>query len=268
VGHRLVAVADRNGDPSVYSWITGGHYWIQVPGVATYRFQQDAASVTAWPDPGAREDAVIDAYQTSALPMGMHAKLGHEAFHASAILADGGVAAFCGPSEVGKSTTAYGLGLRGYPLWADDAVTFTIGKRQSVASIALPASFKLRSDVDPYLRRASVAKTVKTAPPWTSAPMLSLFLLQRASEPPLRSKVVTIEPMSPADALLAVFANAYRFRPSSRLRERKMMRSYLELVVRVPVYQVTCFPGRRGLEDLLDKIEETLESADRRRNRV
>jgi hypothetical protein len=91
--------------------------------------------------------------------------------------------------------------------------------------------------------------------------MLSLFLLHRASEPSLGSKVVTIAPLSPADALVAVFANAYRFRPSHRIRERRMMRSYLELVVRVPVYQVTCFPGRRGLEDLLDKIEETLVSA-------
>ena len=55
--------------------------------------------------------------------MALHAH-GDEAIHASAVLLGDAVVAFCGRSQTGKSTVAYGLHRRGCRVWADDTLVF------------------------------------------------------------------------------------------------------------------------------------------------
>src|SRR5262249_58014027 len=96
--------------------------------------------VRAAPHAGVGAASVAEAYRWPALPFVLHA-LGREVLHASAVVTDRGVVAFCGASGCGKSTTAYALARAGFPHWADDLVVLDIGDDHVVA---LPSPFQVR----------------------------------------------------------------------------------------------------------------------------
>src|SRR5262245_52695473 len=112
---------DRSGRVVARCRGAHGRYWMELPAVATFRFDGESARVEAAPRPGIAPDALSAAYRHSALPLVLHAR-GHEVLHASAALMPRGIVALCGPSQSGKSTIAYGLDRRGHALWADDAL--------------------------------------------------------------------------------------------------------------------------------------------------
>src|SRR5690606_18526516 len=87
---------------------------------------------------------IQDSYQRCVLPLVLQAA-GTEVLHASAVLTPRGVLALCAESGTGKSTLAYGLSRRGYPLWADDAVAF---EADETCTNAMPLPFALRLQRD------------------------------------------------------------------------------------------------------------------------
>lgn len=255
---RHVAVADGKGRPTAYTWVSRGRPHVYVDGVATFGFDACSCVATAWPDNGVQQPQVIDTYHATALPLGLQGTHDYEAIHASAVLAPRGVAAFCGASEVGKSTTAFELSQRGHPVWADDAVAFEVSVRGSVISTSLPFSLKLRRETELCLRRDDTACAGEPPIVQPRSPLAIVFVLQRTSREALRGEPVDIEQMAASDALVALLPNAYRFRPQSRDRERRVMQSYLELVVNVPVFRLRFVPGLERTEALLDAIEQLL----------
>jgi hypothetical protein len=97
---------------------------MHLPGVASYRLHPGGGEVTAIPDPTAGSQRVASDYERTVLPMALQFA-GREVLHASGILAPQGAVAFCAVSMTGKSTLAHEFSLRGYSLWADDAVAST-----------------------------------------------------------------------------------------------------------------------------------------------
>src|SRR5205823_1705698 len=88
-------------------------------------------------------ELVDDLFRTAVVPLALQV-FGYEVLHASAVRTESGVSAFCGLSGTGKSTVAYGLSRRGYPLWADDAVVFSAVDEGTTHCFRIPFAFHLR----------------------------------------------------------------------------------------------------------------------------
>jgi hypothetical protein len=253
----------RDEDGEIYA--TGGRvneaYWIEVPGVGTFRLGgDDGGEVAVTPLPNIADAAILENYQRIVLPLLLHA-CGSELVHASAILAPfGGVVAFAGGTRSGKSTLAYALSLRGNPIWADDAVLFQAGNGP-VESTPLPFALRIRQ---PSARFFDLQAEIEAE--WRplfvegddTRPLAAVCLLEQMSGGTGAGRAVEVELRDPASAFPAVLGHSYRFSIKEPRRKREMMSRYLELTAQVPVYDVRFCPGLEGMGDLLDRIEQTV----------
>jgi hypothetical protein len=253
----------RDEDGEIYA--TGGRageaYWIEVPGVGTFRLGgDDGDEVAVTPLPNIANAEILENYQRIVLPLLLHAR-GSELVHASAVVApSGGVVAFAGGTRTGKSTLAYALSLRGHPIWADDAVLFQTGK-SAVESIPLPFALRIRQ---PSARFFDLQ--AGTEAEWrplfvnddAARPLAAMCLLEQMPEGTEASRTVEVELRDPASAFPALLTHSYRFSIKEPRRKREMMSRYLELTAQVPVYDVRFRPGLEGLGEVLDRIEQTV----------
>jgi hypothetical protein len=77
---------------------------------------------------------------------------------------------------------------------------------------------------------------------------VAVFVLERAAYVELRR-------LAPGDAFRAVLTHGYCFSLDDRASREAMVRDYLDLVERVPVYRLS-FPGElASLAEMLDRIE-------------
>jgi hypothetical protein len=169
----------------------------------------------------------------------------------------GDVAAFCGISESGKSTVAYGLASRGYGHWGDDALAFRTDTGQSVTAVGLPFTVKLREASAAHFGASPAVTEVIEDFAWSSSPLHTVFVMD-ASSGNLSGEAVLVERMSPSEALHALLPNAYRFRPQTDERRRQTMQSYLELVASVPIFCARFPRGLDRLPELLNELEERI----------
>ena len=134
---------NRQGVLGALSHIVDKEHWLHILGVASFKLDFSRGAVFAVPLPAASLEDINDEFQNTLWPTFLQI-LGWEALHGSGVVTDHGVVAFCGPSETGKSTLAYGLGLRGYAAWADDAVVLEF-LPHSIQTVSLPFFVRLRS---------------------------------------------------------------------------------------------------------------------------
>jgi hypothetical protein len=256
---RHVLAYDRDDEPSAYGWRRDGGLWIEVPEVAIFHLPAGGDVLTAFPDESVDADAVLDAYYGGALPLVTQATRGLEVLHASAVRARqrGHIAAFCGVSESGKSTVAYGLASRGYGHWGDDAVAFRVESAQPPTAVGLPFTVKLREASAAHFGASPDVNEVMEDFVWSSSPLGAVFVLE-SSGGDHSGEAVFVERMSPSDALHALLPNAYRFRPQTDERREETMRSYLELVASVPIFGARYPRGLDRLPELLDELEERI----------
>ncbi|MBA3474630.1 MAG: hypothetical protein H0T57_15655 [Rubrobacter sp.] len=252
---------DLDGTICGYGHTVGGAYWMHLPGLASFCFGGGEDRVTAIADPPVREDQILDAYHRNVLPMVLQAR-GQEVLHASAVLTPRGVVALCAVSKTGKSTMAFGLSRRGWPLWADDAVAFET-LDSSVRAIPLPFGVRLRPESTAFFDQDSV--TVGANPSRIDdrveaepTQLAALFLLNRVHEGN-DSAAVQIHELSSAQAFTDVLAHAYCFSFQDVERNRSMMRHYLELVARIPVFKIRFRPGFETFPAVLDGISQLLD---------
>jgi hypothetical protein len=187
---------------------------------------------------------------------------GLEALHASAVVVPSGLAAFCATSETGKSTVAFGLRRRGFPQWSDDAVVF---RTDDAAATAIPLPFEVRlrpgaheifgGQLPSSTRFAGngPGEQIHVAP----APLSAIYLLSRVDAASLGAPA-RIRPLPPAAAFPAVLMHAHVFDPFDQARREQMLRTYLDLIERVPVFDVMFAPVRENFNGLLDAIAEAL----------
>ncbi len=145
---------DNNGSICAYGYVADGYGWMDLVGTGKFRFDRQNREVTAFALPDVSPDLVRDAYSHAALPMALHF-FGCEVLHASAVRTIRGIVAFCAFSETGKSTIASAFALRGYSLWADDAVAIdgsdTDHGGVALETLCLPFSLRLRHASAQYL---------------------------------------------------------------------------------------------------------------------
>jgi hypothetical protein len=249
----------RDGEGEVYAYAEdlGDKYCMHLPGLASFRFSNRGEEVAAAVNNSTNEELVVDAYRRRVLPMALHVS-GREVLHASAFRSSAGVIALCADSETGKSTIAAGFQSRGYTLWADDLVAFEISERGSRA-LSLPFTMRLRASAaalfDSESPRFNLVASDDFTPADDTAPLVAVCILRRDGT---GAKPVAVRPLSSAQAFAAVLSHAWSFALQDRERKRRMINNYLELVSRVPIFDIAFQPGLDNLPAILDAIEDVL----------
>jgi len=235
-----------------------GVHWMDLPGLASFCFGQDVEGVTAFPHWPVREDLILDAYHRSVLPMALQV-FGREVLHASAVLTPQGVVALCAVSGTGKSTVAFGLSQRGWPLWADDAVAFEASE-SGIKAIPLPFEIRLWPEVAAFFDRDTTAAHPNPDRGEAQCVPLAALLVLKRTHDESNGKAVWIRELSSTQAFLDVLAHAYCFSLQDLKRKQSMMHHYLDLVARVPVFEVCFRPGLETLPAILADISRLVSS--------
>lgn len=172
--------------------------------------------------------------------------------HASAIVTEAGVVAFCGSSGAGKSTLAAAFSRRQYPVWADDALAVS---PPDAAVAAFPLPFRLRIDSEAASRLdAIVGAPAQTRSRQVQLPLRAIALLGRNASLPTPS----VRSISSQAALLRLLEQAYCFSLSDKLRKKRLVESFLGLASRVDTYEITYAPRFEQLPALLRSIEAAI----------
>jgi hypothetical protein len=253
----------RNHDGTVcaYGHTVSKVHWIHLPGLVSFCFGGSVEGVAAVAQPPIREDLILDVYRRVVLPMALQTR-GQEVLHASAVLTSRGVVALCARSGTGKSTTAFGLSQRGWPLWADDAVAFEM-LGTGIRAVPLPFGLRLLSDAARFfnqdLTSVSTILSQNGADQIERKPeLLSALLLLKRAPGASGKAVIQIRQLSSAKTLTEVLAHAYCFNFQDVERNRSMMHHYLGLVSQVPVFEICFQPGLETLPAVLDGIERLM----------
>jgi hypothetical protein len=248
---------DHRGLVCAHTRRTADGGWIYLPGLAGYRFTYGAEQVTAYPERNAASDVIVEAYYRVALPMILHAGE-HEVLHASAVRDGAGVHVFCGASRAGKSTLAYALRRRGFEVWADDAVAFSV-VRGAVMAIPLPFALRLRRDAaqlfeQPRRVRGATGKVETLRSHGSeSAPIASAWVLER-------DHASTIRRLSAQEALPAVLHHSFYFSLEKASVRHRMASQFLEFVTQVRTYRLSYPPKLDHIHALLDDVQAELVS--------
>jgi hypothetical protein len=249
---------DRDGVVAALGATRGAHRWMFVPNVGSFRFADGENSVTAFAEPSARDELVLDSFHRNVVPIAMQAA-GREVLHGSAVLMEQGLVALVAEPETGKSTLAFALSRRGHPLWADDAVAIDVTGAAAVAA-PLPFQIRLRTQSAAYFgerpREANAPLTRGTVDDRRPEPLAAVCVLARheAASP-------SVVRLSEADAFSALLPHAYWFTLDERDRNRAMMESYMELAARVPVLRVSFAAGLESVPAIAQAIEHGVADA-------
>lgn len=250
---------DTEGRVCAYGQTIGQQHRVHLPGLASFEFSSPSNHVIAYPWPCVQTDQIVDMYRRTVLPLVLQSR-GQEVLHASGVLTRHGVVGLCAVSGTGKSTTAFGLGRRGYPLWADDALAFE-ASGHAIQAISLPFAIRLLPDAVSLFARdrssseaASACEEVCDLEP---RPLAAVCVLDRAPElvhgAPIASRRLRSTP-----SFVSVLTHAYSFNPRDEVRKRDMVRHYLDLIARVPIFEIRFRAGLDTLPAVLDEIERVV----------
>jgi hypothetical protein len=249
---------DKRGTVLAYCFERLGRHWVDVPTVASFGFVAPAETVTAIPHRPLQSALIRETYRRSVLPIVLQAG-GAEVLHASAVRMPRGVVALCGVSGAGKSTLAVALSRRGYPLWADDIVALdTTGPH--IDALPLPFEVRLRPQAAALFaekldatRGAPAVRRAENAMEPAPARLLALCVLAREDD---GHDGVALTQLGAA-AVPALLSHAYCYSLEHAAFKRRMVEHYLDLVARVPVFELRFRPGLDRLPAIADMIEQT-----------
>lgn len=247
-----------DGEEWAYTHIVDGERWMHLPGLASFRLDGESGAATGVVDPAAPRAWIPEVYRRAVLPVALQA-FGREALHASAVLTPHGVLALCAASGGGKSTTAYALSRLGHELWADDAVVFDVTD-DALSAIPLPFRLRLRPRSAAFfgedrLRAQDLGESVELESPHSRpAPMAGICLLERGAKPEGAPAELSRVPAAQAFTEVLVHASCFSLRDAER--KQLMMRHYLELTARVPVFRARFSAGLDRLAEVAAAIDE------------
>ena len=240
---------DDAGTTEAYGYRDDPWFVMHWPGVAVFRFAS-ANEVHALVSPDAPDSLVRQAFDRTVIPMALQA-LGREVLHASGVVSSRGVVAFAAHAHTGKSTIAFGLALRGFRQWADDAVVFDLDGGTSRA-LPLPFAARLRPPSSRLFGAASVSDHAE--PNGRDVRVAALCVLRRTTAGPL----FHVARLPGSEAFFSVLDHAYCFEPSDLDVQRRVASAYVRLVGSVPVYDVAFRTSVDEVPLLLDHLVPTI----------
>lgn len=254
---------DRHGTVRAHSHTVGDRCWLHLFGTASYSFDPSGRDVVAHPEQDVSDDMVRDVYRRTIVPMILQVQ-GHEVLHASAVLLRQRLVAFCGISETGKSTFAYGLSrMQDCLLWTDDAVVFR-HYEFGFGAVPLPFSTRLRERSARYFgENQSIRRAVGDWDQFDGrlgapVPVAAVCGLIRDTQL-AAGRVTAIRRLRPDEALVYAFTNANCFSFEDPVRKKETLEQYLAFTTRIPFYEIRFRPGFEFLDQVLEDVATTLE---------
>ncbi|HEX8241853.1 MAG TPA: hypothetical protein VF541_00100 [Longimicrobium sp.] len=260
-------VADRmaaDGQPTVAAFRGGG--WLRLRYADATEFTLDAAGTRVgctWQAPLTLEDACT--YLLGAV-CGLVLRLrGAACVHASVVAIDGGALLVCGPAGAGKSTTAAAFAARGRKVLADDVAALDAGAGGVTVRAAYP-HLRLWPDAVETLYGPG-ADLPPLTPNWNKR-----YLDLAEGDPVFHGQALPVagvavlggresrdaprmEPMRPADAVIAFVANTYMGWLPDLAAQARDLAVYARLAREVPFLRATAHADPARLGELCELLE-------------
>jgi hypothetical protein len=193
---------------------------------------------------------------------------GAEALHASAVLVDGKVIAFTGPTGSGKSTLAVALASAGHTVIADDCVGLIDGGAAFEVVPAYPG-VRLWEDVlrhldlgeraaEPvadYSEKQRLALDAPFTDPAGRYPLRAVFVLDERGD---EHAGATIREMRPREAVVELIRSAFRFEVEDRVMLERQLGVFTRVASSIPIRRVSAPKGLARLPDLRETILRSL----------
>ncbi len=187
-----------------------GGYLLRFPQLADFQVAADAGMVTGFPVPGVSTGTAQHLYLNQVLPLALSQR-GQQVYHASAVEVGEGAIVLAGESGRGKSTLAASFAVNGFRFLTDDGLVLERGA-EGYAVLPSHPSIRLWADSADALIQpgAETAPAVCYTPKARFLAGAQVPFCDRAR--PLRrvyflgdgsAETVTIEPLRPAEALVA-----------------------------------------------------------------
>jgi hypothetical protein len=245
-GQSINCWRDEHGEVFAEAFVHAGTYRLTWRDIGTATFASGERRVELTPADGVSPDVAVDRFLRFVQPVVLQA-IGYETLHASAALTRSGAVAFCGISGSGKSTLAFAIGQRpGVVQASDDALVLDVGDEVRAA----PQPFRIR------LRPASQAffdepGASHVAPPRQDfVPLVAAFVL--LPEPSSVSPAIARVPRRSAFSVL--LTHAHCFDEHDRAETTRLVRHYLRVAERVPVFTVHYALDFSRLPALVDAV--------------
>ena len=209
-------------EPWLYFAHTPEGHLFRFPELADFQVAEDGKSINCYPAPEIPANTVNHIFLNQVIPIILSGKAERLALHASAVVVDGLGIAFLGMTGKGKSTLAGSFCSQGSPLLTDD---FLIVEESENSLVGLPSypSLRLWEDVLPAVceagsslsqvahytekKRLSVGNSRM---PFSAQPVpLKHLYVLTGPGPENDENAITIEPLSPRDALIEVTKYAF-----------------------------------------------------------
>lgn len=228
------------------------------PRLASYSFDDDGGEIVAYRSESASSDVIVDTFHRMVLPLALQRR-GLEALHASAATIGGRVVAFCAVSGTGKSTLAYALDQAGHVQWSDDVVVFEVGA-SGITAVPLPFDVRLLPETATQFAGPRTQRQAEPDGALASQrrPLGAVCILTRRGRHEFGPEV-GVQRLASSKALAAVLEHAHCFNLTDARRKKLMLEHYLDLVDRVPVYEVRFRPGLDRLASVVDGMSQALE---------
>jgi len=218
---------------------------LRFPEQCDFLIEGNGSRVTLHPYPGIANSDLVHLLLDHAIPRLLDHQ-GDLVLHAGAVLSNRKVVAFVGESGAGKSTLSSYFHLRGGQLLTDDGL---IIQADNHTSLAIPTYETLRLWPDSYRRLfdASSINPVRNAgggklnpvinegdsSVHMPRPLAAIFLLSRE-----QASTVSIWPVDPADACMAIIANSFQLDSSDLRRAAQRLKQAAHLSRHTPVFKL------------------------------
>jgi hypothetical protein len=232
-------------------------YRIEWQGIGVVMFAPKTAAVRLWPALGTSTSAAVAATLQVMQPLLLQVS-GFQTLHASAVSSSSGVLAFCGASGAGKSTLAYALArLPGIAQIADDALVMEIHE-DAIVGLSLPFRPRLRGDTRARIECAAArARGTAMGSPCSRATLAAIFAVRQSTDVPGH----TIRRIRPAAAFSTLLTHAHCVDETNREAVASLIRDYLAVAARVPVYDLAYAPDFSRLGDLQGAVLSSVDAS-------
>lgn len=246
-----------------------GHFlrdsiWAKIHKAGVYRVDVPSGQAQGWPNKGVGHDWFRELFFHLVAPCVLQ-RYQWDCLHASGVLTEAGIVAFCGPTRRGKSTLARAYCERGHVPYADDALPYLIENRE-VFSARIPQRLRLRNATAKRYSELPIDVLANGNGQVTCdlraslRPLRAIYWLDPMQLDDPRS-VAEIDPVPASESLQLLLSQAHCMSVKDPQCNRKTIRNYLDLAKMVPMHRL-CFP--RNLDhlsatlDLLDQHQSTL----------
>ena len=222
--------------PNGKTWLSlagdNGNYNFRFPELAHFHVSTSAKAIRCFPMPDIPPTTITHLFLDIVIPLVL-SRQASLVLHGSAVLISEQMIAFLGETGQGKSTIAASLGRQGFPVVTDDCLVVE-EKEDQILGIPLYPSLRLWPEalsalfgdapglppVCHYSEKKQLGMSeglVRFSP--TARPLHRIYILARHLEPGNHN--ITIAPLAPRDAFIALMKHPYRLEIGIHERLRK-----------------------------------------------